>query len=322
VSNLLRFLLAILSMTAGVCQAQSYPTKPISLVIGFPPGGGADGVARPMAEALGKVLGQPVILDYRPGAGTTIASALVASSPADGYTLYMSHGAHYGADKVLYKDKVKYAEESFTPIALWTRTPFILAVNTSEGIASTQDLIERARANPGKLFYSSSGIGVGPHLAAVLFEKGADVKMSHVPFKGGAAAGVSLASGEVNLTFATPPSILPVTQTGKVKAIAVTSGERSRMFPDLPTISEAGVKGYDYTYWFGLFGPANLPQDIVAKLADANAKVLSDPDLKGRLSQSGNEISGSMSPAEFTSWAQAAGRVLRELTERSGAMVE
>ena len=313
---------AAMAVAASATYSQAYPTKPITLVIGFPPGGGADGVARPVAEALSKQLGQPVVLDYRPGAGTTIASSQVASAPADGYTLYMTSGTHYGADKILYRNRVKYDGNSFTPIARWTRTPLVLAVNTHDGITSTRQLIERAKSKPDGLTYASSGYGVPPHLAAVLFEKAAGVKMVHVPFKGGAPAVTSLASGDVNLTFGTPPSILPIAQTGKIKVIAVTSAERSPMFPELPTVAEAGVKEFDYTFWFGLFGPAGLPKEVVNKLFEASSKALADPDLKARLEKTGNQVATTKSNAEFISWAQVEGQRLKELMERSGAVVE
>ena len=313
---------AVLAVSASVSHAQAYPSKPITLVVGFPPGGGADGVARPVAEALGKVLGQPVVLDYRPGAGTTLASAYVAAAKPDGYTLYMGSAGPYGSDKVLYGNRIKYDVSSFTPIARWTRTPMILTVSPKDGIDTVPKLIERAKSKPEALTYGSSGIGVSPHLAAVLFENAIGAKMIHVPFKGGAAAVTAVASGDVNLSFATPPSVLSIAQTGKVKMIAVTSAERSPMLPDLPSLAELGVKGYDYTFWFGLFGPANLPPDVVAKLFEGSNKVLADADLRGRLEQTGNQVSTTKSRAEFVAWAQADGAQAKELMMKSGAKAD
>lgn len=316
------FLAPVLMAAATFVSAQAYPTQPITLVVGFPPGGGADGVARPVAEALGKVLGQPVVMDNRPGAGTTLASARVAGSKPDGYTLYMTSGAHYGADRVLYGDKIKYDGASFTPIARWTQTPLILAVNPTQGIDTVPKLIARAKSKPEALTYGSSGNGVAPHLAAVLFENAVGAKMMHVPFKGGAAAVTAVASGDVNLTFATPPSVLPIAQTGKVKMIAVTSAERSPMFPDLPTVAEGGVKDFDYTFWFGLFGPKGLPQDVVDKLFAASSKALADPALVSLLQKTGNRVSTMRSQAEFAAWAKADGARGQELMLKSGAKVE
>ena len=302
----------VLVAAAGFASAQGFPTKPITLVVGFPPGGGADGVARPIAEALGKALGQPVVMDYRPGAGTTLASARVAGQKPDGYALY----------RVLYGDKIKYDGASFTPIARWTRTPLILAVNPSQGIDTVPKLIARAKSKPEALTYGSSGSGVAPHLVAVQFENAIDAKMLHIPFKGGAAAVTAVASGDVDLSFATPPSVLPIAQTGKVKMIAVTSAERSPMFPDLPTVAEGGAKDFDYTFWFGLFGPKGLPQDVVDKLFAASDKALADPALVSLLQKTGNQVSTMKSPAEFAAWAKADGARGAELMAKSGAKVE
>jgi tripartite-type tricarboxylate transporter receptor subunit TctC len=311
-----------LAAGASMAFADAYPTRPVTLVVGFPPGGGADGVARNVAEALGRQLGQPVVMDYKPGGGTTIASGYVAKAAPDGYTLYMTSGSHYGADKVLYKKNVNYDGKDFTPIARWTRTPLILAVSSASGITSVQDLVARAKAKPGDLTYSSSGSGVAPHLAAVLFENAAGIKMTHVPYKGGAPAVSALASGDVQLTFGTPSSIIPLAQAGRVKMIAVTSAQRSQSFPTLPTIAEAGFKDFDFTYWFGLFGPAGLPKDVADKLADASAKALADKDLQARLASGGNEASPTASVAEFASWAELEGRRLKALMQQSGATVD
>jgi tripartite-type tricarboxylate transporter receptor subunit TctC len=321
--NLKRLFLVPLFAAVATCAiAQGYPSKPITLVLGFPPGGGADGVARPVAEAMSKLLGQPVVLDYRPGAGTTLASAYVAAAKPDGYTLYLTSGSHYGADRVLYGPKVKYDGASFTPVARWTRTPLILAVNTQTKLDTVPTLVAAAKSKADALSYASSGNGVPPHLAAVLFENATGTKMLHVPFKGGAAAVTAVAAGDVNLTFATPPSVAALAQTGKVKMIAVTSAERSPMFPDLPSIAEAGVSNIDYTYWSGLFGPAGLPQDVVNKLADASNKALADPALAALLRNGGNQVSTMKSPAEFAAWAKADGTRMQELMRKSGAKVE
>ena len=306
----------------GIASAEgAYPTRPITLVVGFPPGGGADAVARPLAEAIGKELGQPIIVENKPGAGTTIASALVSRAAPDGYTVYMAGVSHMGPDKVLYKNTT-YSAANFTPIARWTRTPLILAVSTASGIGSTRDLIEKARANPEDLFYTSSGAGGAPHLAALQFLNATGTKMTHLPFKGGAPAVQAVAAGDAQLTFGTPPSIIPLAQSGKVKMIAVTSSSRSSSFPELPSIREAGVKDYDYTFWFGLFGPAKMPREIVDRLAAASAKVLNDPAMRAKLAAGGNEASPSKDPAEFAAFAQAEATLSTELTVQSGAKLD
>jgi len=308
----------VLLLANGLALAQGYPNKPITLVLGFPPGGGADAVARPIADALSKVLGQAVIMDYKPGGGTTIASTFVSRAEPDGHTIYMAGVSHLGPDKILY-NKTRYSAEDFTPIARWTRTPLILAVNTATGIKSPRDLIDMAKAKPESLYYTSSGAGGAPHLAALQFQNSTGVKITHVPYKGGAPAVQAVAAGDAQLTFGTPASIIPLAQTGKVKMIAVTSSDRSASFPDLPSISESAVKNYDYTFWFGLFGPAKLPRNVVEKLADASAKILNDADMRAKLAVSGNEAAPSKNAAEFAAWAKAEAKQAIELTIQSGA---
>ncbi|QSI32875.1 tripartite tricarboxylate transporter substrate binding protein [Variovorax sp. RKNM96] len=315
------FAAAALLAPAGAF-ADTYPSRPITLVVGFPAGGGADTVARIVSDKLAKVLGQPIIIDNKPGAGTTIASDQVARAAPDGYTLLLGSGNLYGSDKLLYK-AVKYdGAKSFVPISRWSSAPMLLAVNKDVSAKTVQALIAEARQNPGKLAYSSSGTGVVTHLAGLSFEKAAGVTMLHVPYKGGAPSIQAVAAGDVQLTFGTPPSVLPMAQGQKLRVLAVTSGQRSPLFPDVPSVAEAGVKGYDYTFWFGLFAPAGLPPEMTQKLFDASVAALNDPDVKARLEKSGNESAPSKSLAEFRTWALAEGAKSKELTERSGATVE
>lgn len=312
---------AMLLLSAGA-MAQTYPGKPITLVVGFPAGGGADTVARIVSEKMGKILGQAIVIDNKPGAGTTIASALVARAAPDGYTLLLGSGNLYGSDQVLYKS-VKYdGAKSFVPISRWSSAPMLLAVNKDVPIKSVQELIAQARQNPDKLAYSSSGSGVVTHLAALSFEQAAEVKMLHVPYKGGAPSLQAVAAGDVQLTFGTPPSVLPLAQAGRLRILAVTSAQRSPLFPDIPSVAEAGVKGYDFTFWFGLFGPTGMPAEVTQKLYEASVAALNDPDVKARLEKSGNNAAPSRSLAEFRDWALVEGKKSKELTERSGASVE
>lgn len=314
-------LAALLSASTAVV-AQSYPSKPVRMILGYPPGGGADGVARQIVDTFGRYLGQPVIVEYMPGAGTTLASGYVAKAAPDGYTIYMNSSGIYGSDKVLYKKTVRYEAKDFTPITRWTIAPMILTVSSATGIRSTQDLISRGKAEPGKLTYSSSGNGSPPHLAGMYFESQAGLQMLHVPFKGGAPALQAVAAGDVQLSMGTPPSVMPLTQTGRLTALAVTSNQRSPMFPNLPAVSEAGVKDFDFTFWIGLFGPAGLPADVVAKLFDASVKTLSDPEVKARLAQGGNEASPSASPSEFATWAAADGKKTADLILKAGIAID
>ena len=198
----------------------------------------------------------------------------------------------------------------------------LVAVNKDVTIKSVQDLVTQARQNPGKLSYSSSGSGVVTHLAGLSFEQAADVKMMHIPYKGGAPSLQAVAAGDVQLTFGTPPSVLPLAQGGRLRILAVTSAQRSSLFPDIPSVAEAGVKGYDFTFWFGLFGPSGMPTEVAQKLFDASVAALNDPDVKARLEKSGNNSAPSKSLTEFRDWALVEGKKSKELTERSGATVE
>jgi tripartite-type tricarboxylate transporter receptor subunit TctC len=321
--NQLRSLAAVsLLAISGAAMADVYPSRPITLVVGFPAGGGADTVARIVTEKMGKLLKQPIVIDNRPGAGTTIASDFVARAQGDGYTLLLGSGNLYGSDQLLYKS-VKYdGAKSFTPISRWSSAPMMLAVNKDFSARNVQELILTAKQNPDKLTYSSSGNGVVTHLAGLSFEKAANIAMMHVPYKGGAPSLLAVASGEVQLTFGTPPSVLPLAKGGKLRVLAVTSGERSPLFPDIPSIAEAGLKGFDFTFWFGLFGPAGLPAEAAKKLFDASVAALNDPDVKARLEKSGNEAAPSASLAEFRDWAVIEGRKSKELTVSAGASLE
>ncbi len=306
-----------LAVQAGIGVAQEWPTKTIKLIIAFPPGGGADAVARPIAEALSHELGQPVIVDNRPGGGTTIAAAAAASAVPDGYTLFMHNESAYGSLQVMYKD-FKYSGKDYTPITRWTTAPLLVTVSNEVGVNSIPELVARAKAEPGKLNYASSGVGGGTHLPGLMFTNMAGVDIVHVPYKGGAPALQGIVAGETQLSFATPPSVLPLARAGRLKVIAVTSARRSPLFPDLPTVAEGGVDGYDYSFSFGLFGPAGLPEPIVARLFDASRKVLADPKLRATLEASGNEAAPSESPAEFARWVEAEGALERDLTIAAG----
>ncbi|WP_295541435.1 tripartite tricarboxylate transporter substrate binding protein [uncultured Pseudacidovorax sp.] len=306
---------------AGWAQP-AYPARPITLVVGFPPGGGADTVARIVGDSLSRQLGQPVVIDNRPGAGTTIASDFVARAAPDGYTLLLGSAGLYGGDRQLYKN-VKYdGAASFTPISRWSLAPMLLAVSNALPARNVGELIALAKAQPGKLAYSSSGAGVVTHLAALAFERAAGVQMLHVPYKGGAPSLQAVAAGDVQLTFGTPPSVLPLAQGGKLRMLATTGAQRSPQLPDLPTVAESGVPGYEFSFWFGLFAPAGVPRDVADRLFEASTRALADPQVRERLEKSGNTPAPSASRTEFGQWAAVEGRRTLELTQRSGATNE
>ena len=301
-------------------MAQSYPARPVTLVVGFPPGGGADAVARIVADKVGKLLGQPLLVDNRPGAGTTLASEHVARAAPDGYTLLLGSANIYGSDQLLYKSARYDGARNFTGITRWSSAPMLLAVRKDFPGQGVGDLVALARSQPDKLSYSSSGAGVITHLATLSFAGASGgLRMLHVPFKGGAPSIQAVAAGDVDLTFGTPPSVLPLAQAGKLRMLAVSTAERSPLFPDLPGMKESGVPGFDYTFWFGLFAPAGLPEEVAKKLFDASTKALEDPDVKARLARQGNLAAPSASLEEFRAWALKEGQESKALTQRSGA---
>lgn len=326
-NSIMRLALVITMLLLGwpepAASQPTYPSKPIQLVVGFAPGGGADLLARLLSEQLGQQLGQKVIVVNRTGASSTIAAEHVAQSPPDGHTLFLGTANLYGGDQYLYGKNVRYeGVRDFTPISRWTSSALIVAVNKDSGMRTVQDLITRSRNEPGKLFYASAGGGVATHLAGSYFEKLTGGKLTHVPYKGGAPAVQSVIAGDTQLTFGTPPSVMPFIQAGRLTGLAVTSRERSYLFPDLPSVAEAGVPNFDITYWYGLFGPANLPKAVVDKLFDAGAKVLGDPEVRKRVAQLGLEVKLSQSAVEFRELAIRDGAEMRELMQMSGAKTD
>lgn len=310
---------ACLLGASALALADAYPSRPITLMVGFPPGGGADAVARIVSEKLGRVLNQAVLVDNRPGAGTTIASDLVARAPADGYTLLLGSANLYGTDQILYKSARYDGVKSFTPIMRWSDSPMLLAVKKDFPEKTVAGLIERARKNPGKLSYSSSGTGVVTHLAGASFAHAAGIDMLHVPFKGGAPSIQAVGAGDVDMTFGTPPSVMPMAAGGKLRIMAVTTAQRSQLFPDLPAMQESGIDGADFTLWFGLYGPAKLPREITQKLFEASRQALSDPEVKAKLEKQGVVAYPSASPQEFETWAQVDGKKQKAVAERAMA---
>ncbi|UDM53923.1 tripartite tricarboxylate transporter substrate binding protein [Cupriavidus sp. MP-37] len=309
--------LAALPATAG---AQEYPSRPIRLLVGYTPAGAADYVARVFGEALSKELGQTVVVDNKPGAGSTLASAALAQAAPDGYTLGLATATLYGIDQQLYK--ARYKATDFTPVTRLTVSPLILAVNKNLNVSDVKTLVAKARAQQGKFNYSSSGIGGSPHIAALQFEKATGAKMTHVPYKGGAPALQAVAAGEVELSFGTASSVLPLGTQGVVKMIGVTTPKPSAVAPGLPALAEMGLPGFDFTFWFGLYGPAGLPDGIRDKLFAAATKVMADPQLRAKLASSGSEVATSASPAAFAQWAAADGKSAVMRIEQAGVRVE
>ncbi|RCW66136.1 tripartite-type tricarboxylate transporter receptor subunit TctC [Pseudorhodoferax soli] len=279
----------------------SWPSRPIKLVVGFPPGGAADVVARSVGEQLSRELGQPVVIDNRAGAATTIASTFVARSEPDGYTLYIGSMNLHGLDKILYPSISYDGNRDFTPISRWVASPMIVVVGKDSPFKSLGDLAAAAKVKPDDINYASAGNGTTTHQAPVYFQQATGIKLFHVPYKGGSPAITAMLTGDTQVSFATPPTVLPHIKAGTLKALAVTSSERSPLFPEIPSAVESGVKGYDYRFWYGLYGPAKLPEAIVNKLFAASTKALADPKVKASLERQGMEVLPSSSVSEFRS---------------------
>jgi tripartite-type tricarboxylate transporter receptor subunit TctC len=282
----------------GSAIAQSFPSKPLRIVVGFPPGGGADFVARLVGAKLGEAFKQQVVIDNRAGANGIIASELVAKSPADGYTLLLGVSATHAINPNIYTKLPYDAVKDFAPISEVALTPLILVVAPSLPVNNVQDLIKLAKARPGEINFASAGNGNVTHLAAELFKGTTGINITHVPYKGSAPAIVDLMAGQVSMYFDTMPSSLPHVRAGKLKGLAVTSAKRSATAPDIPTVDESGVPGFETTSWFGLLAPAGTPPAVIDVLHRELAKALATPDSGERMKQQGLDPVVN-NPAEF-----------------------
>lgn len=298
-------LLALLLFCGSPSFAESnYPARPIHLIVPFSAGGATDALARLLSQHVSVSLGEAVVVDNRPGAGGTLGAKIAAVAAPDGYTLLMGTVATHAMAPGLYKDPHYDPVKDFEPITLAAKGPNVLVINPSLPVSSVKELIALAKARPGDLTFSSAGIGSQAHLSAELFKHMAGIDMLHVPYKGGGPAITALLAGEVSLTFAGPAESLPLVRAGKLRALAVTSVERSQLTPDLPTIAEAGVPGYGLDFWYGAFAPASTPKEIIAKLNTAMNAALRDPEVTKTLHSLGMERVGS-TPAEFASYVSA-----------------
>ncbi|WP_416052469.1 Bug family tripartite tricarboxylate transporter substrate binding protein [Cupriavidus basilensis] len=287
-----------------VRAADNYPTKPLRLVVPFTPGGTTDILARLMAQKLGEALGQTVVVDNRPGAGGNIGAEAVAKAAPDGYTLLMGTLGTQVTNQFLYARMPYDSAKDFAPVTLIANSPNVLLTNATLPVKSVAELIALARQRPGSLNYASTSTGGSPHLSGELLDSMAGVKMQHVPYKGAAPAMTDLLAGQVNLMFDNLPSALAQIQAGKVRALAVTSPQRSPILPDVPTVAESGLPGYVVNSWFGLLAPAGTPPALVARLQQTVAKVLATPEVKQRIEQLG-AVPGGDSPAAFAAVIRA-----------------
>jgi tripartite-type tricarboxylate transporter receptor subunit TctC len=295
------FLAAVLSVVLLSCVALAqtdWPTKPISMVVPYPPGGVNDAVARVYAEKLSVELGKPVIVDNRAGAATTVASNYVAKAAPDGYTIYAG-GLSLVVNPTLTGNVQYDPNKSFELVSLMSFTAFILQVNVDFPARNMAELIAVVKANPGKFNIASSGIGATNHLAAELLRARAGLNLVHVPYKGGAQAGQDVAGGQAQMMFSASLEAVPVLASGRTRAIAISSLQRSPAFPDIPTVTETpGLEGFEAVFWQGMVVPAGTPQPIVDKLQKAIAKIAADPEMIERFKKQGVEIRSS-TQAEF-----------------------
>jgi tripartite-type tricarboxylate transporter receptor subunit TctC len=308
------------ALTAGAA-AQAYPTKPVSLLIAFPPGGPSDVLSRVVGKKLEQILGQPFIMDNRPGAGGNIAAEAAANAAADGHTILMGNNSILATNAALYK-KVNFdPEKDFAPISLIGSQANILVVNPNMPVKSLAELIALLRANPGKFNYASSGHGTAAHLAAELFKAEAKVAITHVPYKGGAPALQDVIAGHVHMIFATAASVVPHIRSGKVRALAVTPIKRTAVFPELATMDELGLKGFDATTWHGLVAPAKTPREIVVRLHRATVEALQDAQVRKSLTDLGVDIAGN-TPEEFSAYIKAEIPRWTAIVKASGAKLD
>jgi len=283
--------------------ADAYPQKPIRLVVPFSPGGGTDLLARAVSDRLTEVLGVSVIIDNRAGAGSTIGTAMVARAAPDGYT-YLFTSASYTFAPNFYRDLPYDPIKDFKPITMFGSLPNVLVVHPSMPVKSLKELLALARKRPGEIHYGSAGRGSNVHLTTELFLYMAKIKMTQVPYKGMGPAQIGLISGEVQVLLPAFQSIYPFVKSGQVRALALTTKQRSPLLPDLPTIDESGVPGYDKSAWFGLFAPAAVPDPVVSRMYQAVAKVLKDREIVKRLAAEGAVARG-QPPAEFDAFVRA-----------------
>lgn len=276
---------ALLLLAAPLSMAQAWPARPIRLVVPFPPGGLIDNMARLVGNRLAQELGQPVVIDNKPGAGGNVGAAEAARAPADGYTLLMASPA-LTISPAIYKN-LPYQPSQLAPVALLGRVPNVLLVNPASGIGKVQDLVGRAKAKPGQLNYASNGNGTSLHLSAELFKRRSETFITHVPYRGAAAAITALLSGEVDMMFDNLPSAIGQIQAGKLRALAVTTAQRSTALPDVPTLAEAGMEGFNVSAWFGVAAPAGLPAPVATRLADALQKVVQQPEVAAAMQRQG-----------------------------------
>jgi tripartite-type tricarboxylate transporter receptor subunit TctC len=317
----LSVVLILLAFALSARAASDYPTRPVTLVVAFTPGGASDVLARILGRKLEQILGQPFVIDNRPGAGGNTAAESVAHAAPDGYMLLAGNNGILATNAALYK-KINFDPQAdFAPIGLIGSQANILVVNPAVPARSMGELIALAKADPGKLNFASSGHGLAAHLAGELFKTEAKIDIVHVPYKGAAPALQDVIAGHVQMMFATASSVVPHIKEGKVRALAVASLKRTAVLPDIRTIDELGIKNFDATTWHGLVAPAHTPKEVIATLNRALAAALADPDVKKSLADLGVDIIGG-TPEEFTAYIKSEIPKWTAIIKASGAKID
>ncbi len=313
---------AALLAAAPAVQAQAYPSKPVMLVVPFPPGGPTDAMARTLAAEMSTRLGQPMVVENRAGAGGNIGADYVARAEADGHTLLFGTSGPLAINASLYR-KISYDPlKSFAPVIQVGHLPNILVVNPALPAKDVRELVAYAKANPGKLSYASSGNGASSHLAGVLFNSVAGTDIQHIPYKGTGPALTDLLGGQVQMTFTDILTALPYVKSGKLRALGVATAARSQALPDVPSIAEQGYKGYDVSVFFGIVAPAGTPADRITKLNQAFVQVLDTPKVRELFASQGLERAADTSPRQLSQFITAEMGKWREVVRQSGAQLD
>ena len=305
---------------ATAALAQSYPTKPVRLIIPFSAGGAADVPGRIITQKLGEALRQQVIVDNRPGAGSTIGADVASKSAPDGYTLFMISNTHF-VSAALHKKLPYDSLNDFTPVTQITSAPNVLVVHPSLPVKSVKELIALAKSKPGQIDYASSGNGSTQHLTGALFASMAGINITHIPYRGSGPVTADLLGGQVMLAFPGIAGMLPHINSGKLRPLGVTGSKRSPELPNVPTVAEAGVKGYEMVAWFGVAGPKNLPRDIQMKLHGDLLRVLKTPEMIGSLQKVGQESAWQDTPEQFLAFMKVEAAKWAKVVRDSGAEI-
>jgi tripartite-type tricarboxylate transporter receptor subunit TctC len=306
--------------TSVAQTASAFPNQPIRMVVPYPPGGPTDITARVVAAEMSKTIGQNIVIDNRPGASGMIGSEMVTKSTPDGYTLLANASIHV-INPSVYPDMRFDAIKDFVPITQLAQVPLVLVVPANSPIKSVKDLVEYAKANPGKVNFGSAGSASAQHLAGESFKIAAGIQMQHIPYKGSAPALTDLAGGQLQLMFDSMPSATPMINSGKLRAIAVTTTTRAKARPDLPTIAESGFPGFDISTWYAYWAPKGTPADVVEKLAASAAQALKNPEVIAKYEAMGAEPVGS-TPAQFAAYVESEAKKWSDIVKKSGAKLD